>query len=105
MKARRLDRAASKAAGPGIRRYPSHDAGNVFKWNADQITVGTSRTIYRGSTLNNMSYTCGRRHTSNLRFEGEGRRGDSPTLSLAAPFVYHSTSSTRSCPTEPSPAS
>lgn len=60
--------------------YPSDDGGNLFKWNSNQITVGSNtydlkwiygdwlsplpRSIYTGGTLNNMSYSCGRCHTT-----------------------------------------
>lgn len=60
--------------------YPSDDGGNVFKWTTNQITVGANtydlkwiygdwlgplpRAIYTGSTLNNMSYSCGRCHNT-----------------------------------------
>ena len=60
--------------------YPSDDQGNVFTWSTNQITVGSTkydlkwiygdwlaalpRAIYTGPTLNNMSYSCGRCHTT-----------------------------------------
>jgi len=60
--------------------YPSDDTGNVFTWKDNKITVGTNtydlkwiygdwlaalpRAIYTGTTLNNMSYSCGRCHTT-----------------------------------------
>jgi hypothetical protein len=60
--------------------YPADDSGNFFKWSSNQITVsGASydlkwiygdwlaalpRAIYTGPTLNNMSYSCGRCHTT-----------------------------------------
>ncbi|MFN7986300.1 MAG: PKD domain-containing protein [Thermoanaerobaculia bacterium] len=60
--------------------YPSDDTGNTFDWTKNQITVGANkydlkwiygdwlsalpRAIYTGPTLNNMSYSCGRCHTT-----------------------------------------
>lgn len=60
--------------------YPATDTGDTFDWTKNQITVGTNkydlkwiygdwlaalpRAIYTGSTLNNMSYSCGRCHTT-----------------------------------------
>ncbi len=60
--------------------YPSDDSGNAFSWNTNKITVGTTaydlkwiygdwlaalpRAIYTGPTLANMSYSCGRCHTT-----------------------------------------
>lgn len=60
--------------------YPSDDTGNAFNWNSNKITVGTKsydlkwvygdwlgrlpRAIYTGADLNNMSYSCGRCHTT-----------------------------------------
>ena len=60
--------------------YPSDDSGNAFDWTKNQITVGANkydlkwiygdwlaalpRAIYTGPTLNNMSYSCGRCHTT-----------------------------------------
>jgi hypothetical protein len=60
--------------------YPSDDTGNLFKWNSNQILVGNNvydlkwiygdwlsplpRAIYTGSTLNNVTYSCGRCHTT-----------------------------------------
>ena len=77
----RTRRSASHAGGtwdPTI--YPSDDSGNTFNWSTNKITVGGSaydlkwiygdwlaalpRAIYTGATLNNMSYSCGRCHTT-----------------------------------------
>lgn len=60
--------------------YPSDDTGNVFDWTKNTITTSAGtfdlkwiygdwlaalpRAIYTGATLNNMSYSCGRCHTT-----------------------------------------
>ena len=60
--------------------YTSDDTGDLFKWSTNQVTVGTTaydlkwiygdwlsplpRAIYTGPALNNMSYSCGRCHTT-----------------------------------------
>jgi PKD repeat protein len=60
--------------------YPSDDSGNTFNWTKNTITTAAGtfdlkwiygdwlaalpRAIYTGATLNNMSYSCGRCHTT-----------------------------------------
>lgn len=60
--------------------YPATDTGQAIDWSTNKITVGTNtydlkwiygdwlaalpRAIYTGATLNNMSYSCGRCHTT-----------------------------------------
>lgn len=60
--------------------YPSDDSGNTFNWTKNTITTSAGtfdlkwiygdwlaalpRAIYTGATLNNMSYSCGRCHTT-----------------------------------------
>jgi len=60
--------------------YPSNDTGDLFSWNTNKITVGSNaydlkwiygdwlsplpRAIYTGASLANMSYSCGRCHTT-----------------------------------------
>ena len=60
--------------------YPSTDSGQAIDWTTNKITVGTNtydlkwiygdwlaalpRAVYTGATLNNMSYSCGRCHTT-----------------------------------------
>lgn len=60
--------------------YPSDDSGNTINWTKNTITTSAGtfdlkwiygdwlgplpRAIYTGATLNNMSYSCGRCHTT-----------------------------------------
>jgi len=60
--------------------YPADDTGNTFNWTKNTITTSAGtfdlkwiygdwlaalpRAIYTGATLNNMSYSCGRCHTT-----------------------------------------